>query len=302
MPEREDLTFASGDDRCAAWLYRPEGAAPAACVVMAHGFSGTRAERLPAYAERFADAGMAVLLFDYRHFGDSTGEPRQLLDIARQQDDFRAAVRFARTLAGVDARRIALFGSSFSGGHVVAVAAGDPSIAAVVAQCPFADGLATLREVPLVNALRGTLAGIVDQAGALLGAPARTIRAIGPPGSFAVMTAPDADAGFRGLVGDGSRWRNAVAARVMLRIATYRPVAAASRVACPLLVCVCDRDSTTPPGAAERMARRAPRGEVVHYPVGHFDVYVGDAFERAVSDQAAFLARHLAPAPVAAAA
>ena len=133
MSEREDLTFPSGEDTCAAWLYRPDGVAgPVPCVVMAHGFTATRGDRLPAYAERFAAAGLAVLLFDYRHFGDSTGAPRQLLDIGRQQADYRAAVAFARTLEGIDAQRIALFGTSFSGGHVVAVAAKDPSIAAVV--------------------------------------------------------------------------------------------------------------------------------------------------------------------------
>ena len=98
MSEREDLTFSSGEDTCAAWLYRPDGAAgPVPCVVMAHGFTATRGDRLPAYAERFAAAGLAVLLFDYRHFGDSSGAPRQLLDIGRQQADYHAAVAFART-------------------------------------------------------------------------------------------------------------------------------------------------------------------------------------------------------------
>ena len=127
MSEREDLTFPSGEDTCAAWLYRPGAAAgPVPCVVMAHGFTATRGDRLPAYAERFAAGGLAVLLFDYRHFGDSSGTPRQLLDIGRQQADYRAAVAFARTLEGIDAQRIGLFGTSFSGGHVVAVAAQDP--------------------------------------------------------------------------------------------------------------------------------------------------------------------------------
>src|SRR5882672_11296942 len=126
MSAREDVAFASGGETCAAWLYRPQdGGERAPCVVMAHGFSATRGDTLPAYAERFAAAGMAVLLFDYRHFGDSTGEPRQLLDIGRQQADYRAAIAFARTQGGIDAQRIALFGTSFSGGHVVAVAAKD---------------------------------------------------------------------------------------------------------------------------------------------------------------------------------
>jgi uncharacterized protein len=296
MSEREELAFPSGEDTCAAWLYRPDGAAgPVPCVVMAHGFTATRADRLPAYAERFAAAGLAVLLFDYRHFGDSGGTPRQLLDIGRQQADYRAAVAFARTLPGIDAQRIALFGTSFSGGHVVVVAARDPSIAAVVSQCPFADGIAALRTVSPRHALRATALGLADQAAGLAGRAPRLMPAVGPPGSFAVMTQPDAQPGFEAIVPAGSRWRNEVAARVMLRIAPYRPVRSATAVACPLLVCVCEGDTTTPPGAAIKMGERAPRGEVVRYPIGHFEIYVGEHFERAVADQTAFLQRHLAP-------
>src|SRR4051794_22265128 len=190
---RRDLTFPSGGDECAAWFYEPEGGAgaPSACVVLAHGFGGVRGARLDAFAERFAEAGFSALVFDYRHFGDSTGEPRQLLDIGRQQADYRAAIAFARTLPGIDPARIALFGSSFSGGHAVVVAAGDPSIAAVIAQAPFADGIPTVRAAPLANVARGTVEAVADQLGALLGRPPRTIPAVGPPGSFAVMTAPE---------------------------------------------------------------------------------------------------------------
>ena len=82
---------------------------------MAHGFSGVRDQRLDAYAERFAAAGLACLVFDYRHFGDSGGQPRQLLDIGRQLDDWRAAIAFARSLEEVDGDRIGLWGTSFSG-------------------------------------------------------------------------------------------------------------------------------------------------------------------------------------------
>ncbi|MGZ4267848.1 MAG: alpha/beta hydrolase [Solirubrobacteraceae bacterium] len=295
MPTHQDVRFASDGDTCAAWMYRPEGATePVPCVVMAHGFSATRADRLPAYAERFAAAGFAVLLFDYRHFGDSGGEPRQVLEIGRQLDDYRAAIAFAKRQAGIDPTRIALWGSSFSGGHVVTVAAEDPSIAAVVAQAPFADGLPTVAAVGARNALRGTVLGIADQLGALAGRPPRMLPAVGPPGSFAAMTAPEAEPGFAAITAPGSRWRNEVAARVMLRVAQYRPVSRAPRVHCPLLVAVCDRDRTTPPAAAVKLAARAPRGELVRYPIGHFDIYVGEDFERAVADQAAFLERHLA--------
>jgi dienelactone hydrolase len=294
MGERTDVTFTSGGLACAAWLYRPEAAdRPVPCVVMAHGFSATREEGLADYAERFAAAGMAVLVFDYRHFGDSEGEPRQLLEIGRQHDDYRAAIAYARALDFVDADRIALFGSSFSGGHVVCVAATDERLAAVVAQCPHADGIATLRVLAPKNAARATLDGIVDQVGALVGRPPRMIPAVGAPGTLAAMTAPEAEPGFTALVPDGSRWRNEVAARVMLHIALYRPITKAPKVRCPLLICACDRDETTPPQAAVKMGERAPRGEVRHYPVGHFDIYKGAAFEQAVADQVSFFEKHL---------
>ena len=141
---RTDITFHSGDDWCAGWLYRPEGfEGPRPLMVMAHGFSGTKELRLPAYAERFCAAGIGVLLFDYRHFGSSGGEPRQLLDISRQHADFRRALAYARDLDWVDPKGVGLFGSSFSGGHVLAVGAADGRVAAIVSQCPFTDGLAT---------------------------------------------------------------------------------------------------------------------------------------------------------------
>jgi len=136
---------------------------------MAHGFSAVREQRLDDYAERFAAAGLAVLAFDYRHFGASSGEPRQLLDIRRQLADWRAAVGFARGLDGIDAGRIALWGSSFSGGHVVHVAAGDERVAAVVSQAPFTDGLSAIRAGGAAAALRVTAAAIRDGIVALAG-------------------------------------------------------------------------------------------------------------------------------------
>jgi pimeloyl-ACP methyl ester carboxylesterase len=260
---------------------------------MAHGFSGTRELRLDAYAERFCAAGLGAMVFDYRHFGASAGEPRQLLDIGKQQDDYRAAVRYARALDWVDSDRVALFGTSFSGGHVLAVAARDPRIAALVAQCPFTDGLASLPKMGSRNIAKATVAGLRDQFAGLIGRPAYYIPAVGPTGSFAVMTTPDSQPGFEALLPADSRWENRVAARIALRVAGYRPGRSAAKVACPALFCVCDRDAVAPADATVKFAQAAPRGEIKRYPVGHFDIYVGEAWERAVADQTEFLGRQL---------
>ena len=134
----ETLTFQSHGTRCAATLYLPDSSEPVPCLVMGHGFSGTQ-DRLEAYARRFAEARMAVLTFDYRHFGRSEGEPRQLVDCRRQLEDWRAAVELARSLAVVDGQRIALWGSSLSTSHVLHLAADDPTIVAVIVQVPVFD-------------------------------------------------------------------------------------------------------------------------------------------------------------------
>jgi len=302
---RADAGFSSGGVRCAAWIYSPEGDGPHPCLVMAHGFAGVREQRLDAYAERFAAAGLAVVLFDYRHFGSSDGEPRQLLEIGRQLEDWRAAIAFARGLDGVEARRVALWGSSFSGGHVVALAAGDPSIAAVVSQAPFTDGLSATRAGGAAAALRLALAGLRDQLSALVGRAPYLVPAVGPPGTLAMMSSPEAEPGMRSLDPPQSSWRNRVAARVALRILPYRPYARFARLRCPVLVAVCERDDTTPPGPAVRAARRSPNAELVRYPIGHFEIYLDPHFERTVADQLEFLTRNLLgeprPAAVAAA-
>jgi pimeloyl-ACP methyl ester carboxylesterase len=263
---------------------------------MAHGFSGTREMRLDAYSERFVEAGLGVLLFDYRHFGASGGAPRQLLDIRRQHADYHAAIAYARGLDWVDRNRIALFGSSFSGGHVLAVAAQDGRIAAVVSQCPFTDGLATLPKLGFASIARMTLTGIRDQAGALVGRAPRYIPAVGPPGSLAAMATPDAEPGMKALVPAETRWENRVAARIALRVGSYRPGRAAGKLTCPVLFCLCDDDSLAPADTAAKYAARAPRSEVKRYPVGHFDIYVDPTWQDAVAAQTEFLVRNLSAA------
>ncbi len=260
---------------------------------MAHGFGAIKEARLDAYAERFAAAGYVVLVFDYRHFGDSTGEPRNLVDIRRQHEDWHHAIAYARGVEGVDPARIAIWGSSFGGGHVIAVAAEEPELAAAVSQVPHTNGLAALRAMNPKSAAGLTALGIADQAAAIVGRGPVYTRIVGPPGSVAVMTAADAQPGFEAITPAGSGWRNDVAARIALRVAGYSPGKRAKDVRCPLLVQVADDDSVAPVQPAIEAAEAAPRGELIRYPLAHFEVYVGEAFERAVADQLEFLSRHL---------
>ena len=288
---RLDVRFPSDGAYCSAWLYLPDASGSAPVMVLAHGLGGTRTMRLDAYAERFCAAGYACVVFDYRHFGDSDGEPRQLLDIAKQLKDWKAAIAFARECPDVDGRRVVLWGTSFGGGHVLSTAADDPEVMAVVSQCPFTDGLASSLALDPLSSMKVTVRAFRDQLTAWLGGAPVMVNTAGEPGSAALMTAPDALAGYLRLQPESSSIPNEVAARFALQIIRYYPGRLTPRIACPVLFCVCDSDSVAPAIATLRHATRAPRGEIKTYPEGHFDIYVGEAFERVVRDQIEFLHR-----------
>ena len=141
---RKDVSFKVKGTTISAWLYLPEDlSAPAPCIIMGNGFGGTKDLLLQNYALRYREAGFAVLAFDYRHFGTSEGQPRQLYWIPYQLEDYAAAIAYARGLKEVDPKKIALWGTSASGGHVIVAAAGDKDIACVSSQCPGLDGRAS---------------------------------------------------------------------------------------------------------------------------------------------------------------
>ena len=300
MPDRADVTFPSHGERCAAWHLTGEGDAFAReggrpCVVMAHGFGCTKDSGLLPFAESFAEAGLDVLLFDYRGFGESSGEPRQFAWPPRHRQDYAAAVEFARGLDGVDPERIVLWGTSWSGGHVVYIAADDPRIAAVISQTPDLDGLATLRQIGryagLGQQLKLTRLGIRDAVRMARDEEPLMIPAVGPPGTLGGLTTEDSDPGMRAIA--GPTWRNEVTARAVFAEWTNRAAARMEKLRCPVLVQVAADDVVIPAAAVRAAAWRAKgRVEMREYPCVHFDIYL-EWREHAVADQLHFLRRHL---------
>jgi dienelactone hydrolase len=177
---RRDVAFSSSGDECRAWLFLPEAQRPP-LVILGHGLGGTREDGLEPFARRFAGAGIAALVFTYRHFGDSGGQPRQLLDIQRQLGEWAAALAYARTLAEIDTTRIALWGTSFGGGHVLVAAARDGEVAAVVSQCPFTDGIAATRAANPRALLGSAVVAVRDVVANLRGRPPVTVALVGRP-------------------------------------------------------------------------------------------------------------------------
>ncbi|MEO3756910.1 alpha/beta fold hydrolase [Mycobacterium sp. B14F4] len=300
----EQISFPSAGSVIAGVLYRPTSTpAPMPAVVLAHGFSGTMDWIVPDFAERFAEGGLAALVFDYRHLGLSGGEPRQLIDSRRQVEDLRNAVTYMRSRPDIDASRIALWGTSLGGSHVLNVAAADPAIAAVVANVPGFDlvvgvrgrhvpahmKLGAVRIVAATTRLLG--AAVVDAARGALGLRPFYIPVYGKLGR-AVFSDPE----LAGLFADVERyaptWRNRVTPRFLFIAPRYRR-GTMERLVPPLLVTVARDDDVISTAFVTRTAARAPRHEIREYPVRHFDVYHGEVRDRIAADHLTFLRHHL---------
>ena len=286
---RTDAHFESAGATLRGWLYSaPDAGTPSPAVVLCTGFAGTQDTPLiVAAAEAFARAGLAALTFDYRSFGRSDGEPRQLVSIEGQRADITAALRFLKGRDDIDADRIALWGTSLGGSHVVTVAADEPCVAAVVSQIPF-NGFPRRVEGRPASANRRLLwAMIRDALRARLGRPPLYIPAVGGAGELAVMASSEASQTVRGL--QSEMWQNRTAPRALFEMMRYKPGAVAGRVRMPLLVCVGGRDKESPEASASELGEKAPLGRVLRYDVAHFDFYEPEVREKVLGDQVRFL-------------
>jgi fermentation-respiration switch protein FrsA (DUF1100 family) len=289
-----EVRFKAGDGECVGRLFRPQAStAPVPCVVMGSGFSCVRDQGLDLFATHLADAGFAALAFDYRHWGESAGEPRSLMDPARQREDWRAAIAHAGALDGVDAAQIAMWSYSLGTGHIQALAADGAEVAALVCVAPLLSGRRSLLHIGGPGHMaKLTVAGARDAVRALRGAAPYRVPAAGPPGSLAVINSPDAVPGFAAITPPDSTWRNEVCARTALA-PPYSLARKVRRIPCPSLYCVFEADDVNPPALGRRAAERAPGGELRVYPGGHFAPFFDTTFDRVLADQVEFLRRHL---------
>lgn len=238
------------------------------------------------YAVRFQEAGYAVLAFDYRHFGQSGGEPRQLVSVAKQLEDYTASIEYVRNLEEIDPAKIALWGTSASGGYGIILAAEDQKIACVIGQCPSLDtresGRILVKTVGLWHMVRLFIHGQRDMLRSRFDLSPHMMPIVGKPGTMAFFPIADAYEGYEKLASE--TFINEVCARILLRTQGYEPVKQAHKANCPILMQVCEYDSLArmSPETEQELKKYA---EVINYPIGHFDIYTGDDFERAVSDQ-----------------
>jgi pimeloyl-ACP methyl ester carboxylesterase len=264
---------------------------------MAHGLAAIKAGGLEPFAERFCREGFTTVAFDYRQWGGSGGQPRDVTSVPRQRRDYRTVVDWAVADPGIDETQIFVWGTSFSGLHAVELAATDGRLRGVIAQNPLVDGFAAMTMAPATRVLRLLAVGVLDRLGALIGRPPRYIPAGVAPGEFGAVANAAALAGVDIIrPKDGTEWHNRLAARSLLGVATHRPVRKAAKIRCPILLVVAEHDTIAPVAPALRLAERAPTAELFLSRGGHYGVYAGgEDHERVLDVEVEFLQRQSPP-------
>jgi len=266
--QRSNIEFDADGVTLRGWFYRPEGASPVPVIVMSHGFSALKEMDLDRYAEVFCAAGLACLVYDHRNLGASDGEPRNEIDPWRQIADMRCAITFAQSLPDVDPQRVGLWGTSYSAGHSLVVAAVDRRIRCVVFQAGTIDSFAAVeRRIGAMGIANLRHDAYEDLAG----------RAQGKAPVYLPVAAPGTDS-YRYLVEafPDSGYPNRVTLRSRELSLGYRPGVYIERIApTPLLMIIAGKDEQTPSDLQVEAFESAgePKRLVMIEDARHYDVY-----------------------------
>lgn len=303
---RRDIAFSAEGVTLRGWLYVPDTGGPRfPAVVMAHGYSAVKEMYLDRFGEVFAGAGVAALVFDNRGFGASDGEPRLEIDPWAQVRDYRHAITYARTLPEVDRARIGVWGSSYSGGHVLVVGAIDRRVRCVVAQVPLISGWHLARRLIRADQIAPTQEMFdADREARFRGEPPAMIAVVSDDPAVPCGL-PTADS-YRWFTETGRTrapaWKNETTLRTVEMFTEYEPGVYIDKIApTPLLMVLAREDHLTVVDQALQAYNRALEPKQLEIlPGGHFDAYTGPGFEQGSAAARDWFVRHLAqrtPAP-----
>jgi len=298
---RHDVTIPSCGLELAGWLYLPDDLVKgqrAPAIVMAHGLSAVKEMYLDAFAERFCAAGFVVTVFDYRFQGASPGEPRGRIFPHEQHDDYRNAITWTRNRSEVDPERIGIWGSSYSGGHVIQIAAFDRRVKCAVAQVPLVDGMENVRRLVRSDVIPGFLGLLTGEREKRATEPdAVSYLPIVAEDMNAVLPTPDSWEWFTETARTRApNWRNEISYESVEKLMMYNPGSVIHHISpTPFCLIVAEGDVLTPIDlaiAAFQSAREPKRCVVI--PGGHFDAYtVG--IERSAGEALDWFGAHLRP-------
>jgi len=289
-PGQLDVSFECEGRTLRGWLLVPSGAGPFPAVVMSSGFAGVKEGFLGnPYHRVVADAGIEVLLFDHANTGESDGEPRQELDPILQQRSYKDAITFLAGRDEVDAERIGIWGTSYSGGHVLAVAAHDRRVKAVVSQAMTISGHRNLLRRHSAQSYAALRRGWADERlRVAAGEPPTLVQAFGDDSESVRYQAARPPS-------ERANWRNEVTVRSWELYDEYEPAAFIERIApTPLLMIVPLDDTMTPAeDAIEAYDRALEPKQLITVAGTHYAVY-GEQFETTSTAARDWFVTHLA--------
>ncbi len=275
---RKDVTFPSKGLLCSGWLYvpdDPEASHMAPAIVMAHGFTAVKEQGLSDFAERFVAAGFVTLVFDYRCFGDSEGEPRSQLFPLEMVEDYRNAITWVSEQPEVDSKRLGIWGTSYSGGLVLYVGTFDKRVKAVVGQVPSTLNPESRRamnpekwdsanEFLLQDRIERYKTGVVNY-----------MKVVAPEGEPCVLPGKEAYEGYMSIKELGPNWRNQVTLESLEKIREFDPVSTVYQMApTALLLIAAEKDSLIPLDAVKATYEKAQKPKDISIlPIRHFDIY-----------------------------
>ena len=296
---RRDIEFRTEEGvKLRGWFYPARGVTgPAPAIVMAHGFSAVKEMYLGDFADFFAEAGVGVLVYDHRNLGDSDGAPRGHIDPRQQIDGYRDAITHVQSMAEVDPARIGIWGSSYSGAHVLVVAAIDRRVKCVVSQVPLVAGLETARRLIRGDHWKALRAGFeADRAARMRGEPGARIPVAAPEGEPAALPTADTYEFFTEFSRSNStKWENEVTVHSVELFTEYEPGIHIPRISpTPLLMVAALEDHLTPYDmtAAAYETALEPK-KFLTLPCGHFQAYTGDMFKMSAPVQRDWFKAHL---------
>lgn len=289
----EPLYVPCDQEMIAADFYLPKTNNKSAVIIMAHGFAGLRQFKLIQYAQRFAQAGYAVILFDYRYWGGSTGKPREMISINSQLEDWKTMIQYASTCKFIDNRRIVLWGTSLSGGYALSLASELKNIQAIMVQIPYVDGAETAKLYPLQRYPQALKLSSQDYMGSKMGLNPKRLPVVD---QYKLCFMPTADSyyGYLSIVNPDYYWSGEVPARVFFNLMRYRPIQLVRQINIPVLFIAAQHDSLIPIESSREAATNiAPFVSYHEWDMKHFDIYHGSWFEKAVTTQLEFLHQHI---------
>ncbi|MEO6022711.1 MAG: alpha/beta hydrolase [Burkholderiales bacterium] len=276
----QPIEFMSKGLRCKGLKFLPadvKSGEKRPCIVLAHGFSAVKEMYFTDYAQSFANAGFVAIVFDYRFQGESEGEPRGQIFPWEQIEDFRNAITFAQLQPDVNAEKIGVFGSSYSGGHVICLGALDRRIKAVASQVPLVDGWTNFQAIVPRAAGAGMLKYLEgDRVERYKSGKVNYLPVVAEDNNAVLNTSES----FKWFTETGKkkapRWENRVTVESVEKFIEYSPATYIARIApTPFLMMVADSDTLTPTDVAINAfeSAREPK-KLVILPGGHFDAYV----------------------------